>query len=282
MIRIIKSYEECRDFVSGFQGDPEFSAPMLSSEEQIRNNLIRAIEKPEKHCVVGSWRDGRMTGLFALLTLREERYLELLAGLCRDREAYREFFQYLEEHYPGYEADFVFNPADFLLKELLEERGAEFEAEQQKMVSEVPAPEVDTDGVEPYSEKYAEAYFALHSRDVYWTGEKVAAAPERFRIWLAIRDGQVVGYLDVTHCFEENEPYDLFVREEYRRMGYGRRLLAKALEENRPKGMMALVEVDQEAAIGLYESMGFRRAENQDSLTVHWSIPGQGASPGRQ
>ena len=41
MIRPVKTYEECRDFVSCFQGDPHFSEPMLSSEEQLQSNLIR-------------------------------------------------------------------------------------------------------------------------------------------------------------------------------------------------------------------------------------------------
>lgn len=272
MIRIIKSFEECRGFVSGFQGASDFSDPMLSNEEQLQSNLIRAIEKPKKHCVLEIYRKGLMMGLFVFLVIREERYLEMLVGLSRDREAYLETFRYLEQNYPGYNADFVFNPVNFLLKELLESKGARFETEQQKMVSEAPAPEVDTTGVELYSQKYAESYFAIHNRDTYWTGEKVAAAPDRFRIFLAIQDGQVIGYLDVTHCFEENEPYDLFVLKEYRRMGYGRKLLAKALEGNRPKGMMVLTEVDNKAAIDLYESMGFRKAENQNSLTAYWRV----------
>ncbi|MBD5460380.1 MAG: GNAT family N-acetyltransferase [Lachnospiraceae bacterium] len=79
----------------------------------------------------------------------------------------------------------------------------------------------------------------------------------------------MVGYLDVTCCHEENEPYDLWVREEYRRKGYGRKLLAKALEMNKPKGMMLLVEIHNEAAIHLYESMGFEKMDNQNSVAAH-------------
>ena len=53
-------------------------------------------------------------------------------------------------------------------------------------------------------------YCVIHGKDMYWTGEKIAAAPEKFRTFLAINQGRVVGYLDVTHCFEENEPYDIY------------------------------------------------------------------------
>ena len=81
-------------------------------------------------------------------------------------------------------------------------------------------------------------YCVIHGKDMYWTGEKIAAAPEKFRTFLAINQGRVIGYLDVTHCFEENEPYDIYVLPEYRRKGYGRKLLAKALDCNQPRGMM--------------------------------------------
>ena len=109
---------------------------------------------------------------------------------------------------------------------------------------------------------------------MYWTGEKVVQAQDRFRTFLAIHDGKVVGYMDVTYIFEENEPVDLFVLEEYRRMGYGRKLLAKALEMNVPNAMMLLVDIDHDPAIHLYESMGFAKVQGQNNLTAHWTVPG--------
>ncbi len=54
-------------------------------------------------------------------------------------------------------------------------------------------------------------------------------APERFRTILAMHDGKVIGCLDVTIGFEENEIFDVFVLEEYRSMGYARKLLAMAI-----------------------------------------------------
>lgn len=276
MVRRIKSYEECRDYVLGFCGDPRFSDPMLTNEEQLGNNLIKPIEKPEEYCVLGVYREERMIGLFSFLVLGEERYVEMLVGLSRDREAYLETFHYLEERCPGHRADFVCNPGNYLLRELLELKGAAFEPEQQKMVLGVPVPGTDTAGVEPYSEKYAGQYFAIHDKDVYWTGEKVAAAQDRFRTLLAVHGGKVVGYLDVTCCFDVNEPYDLFVLESYRGMGYGRKLLAEALERNKPNGMLLFLDVDNVPVIRLCESLGFRKAENENSITAHWLIPTDG------
>lgn len=272
MIRIIKSYDECRDFASGFQGDPSFSDPMLSDEEQVQCNLINAIDRTDRY-VLGVYQDATMIGLFTFLVLRDEQYIEMLVGLSRNKEAYLEMFHYLKHHFPGYSADFVFNPGNFILKELLELYHADFEPEQQKMVLGTPVLGLDTTGVELLSEKYKEPYCAIHNKDMYWTGEKVAQAQDRFRTLLAIHDGKVVGYMDVTYTFKENEPYDLLVLEEYRRMGYGRKLLAKALEMNQPNGMMLLVDVDNDPAICLYESMGFVKVQGQNNLMAHWTVP---------
>ena len=151
MIQPITSVGECLDFMGTFYEDPQFSDPMLSDKEQFQRNFARAMEKPETHSTWGIFRDGKMIGLFTFLVLPEEKYLEMLVGLCRDREGYREIFEYLEGHYAGYDADFVFNPENYLLKSALQKREAEFEPEQQKMVLEIPVPGEDTSGVEAYT-----------------------------------------------------------------------------------------------------------------------------------
>ena len=272
MIRLIQSYEECREFAAGFQNDPSFSDPMLTNEEQLRSNLLDSIGR-ENRCALGVYQENRMTGLFAFLVLPDEQYLEMLVGLSREKDAYLEVLGHLEQCYPGCNVDFVFNPGNILLKELLEQREAEFWPEQQKLVFTAPVFGLDTTGVELLSPQYTQLYCAMHSKDVYWTGERVAAAQDRFHTFLAIHENRVVGYLDVTSAFDENEPYDLFVLEEYRKMGYGRKLLAKALEWNRPKGMAVLLDVDNAPAIHLYTSMGFVKEQGQNNLTAHWQIP---------
>ena len=272
MIEMIQTIDECWEFVSDFYGDPQFSDPMLTNEEQFQCNLANCIEKPETHLALGVYLDGQMIGLFTFLLIREERYMEMLVGLSRVQSAYEEMFRYLEQYYPDYDVDFVFNPENYILKQMLKVRTAEFEPEQQKMVFVGSALEVDTSGVELYSATYEGGYMAIHNKDTYWTAEKVVTALDRFRVLVAIREGNVVGYLDVTRCFDENEPYDLLVLKEYRGMGYGRKLMSKALELNRPKGMMLMVDVDQIPAIRLFESVGFEKVKNQNNLTAHWNI----------
>ncbi len=207
---------------------------------------------------------------------------------------------FLKETYKGWQADFVYNPGNRLLHSLLADERARFEAEQQKMVlerevsgqishkielgGEIPSQDglqIESEGqipgqggrqIELYSPKYREQYTAIHSRDGYWTADKVIDAPDRFRILLALEQDRVVGYMDVTHKYEENEPYDLFVAEAYRRKGYGRAMLSRAIELNRPKAMMLLVDTDNTAAISLYESLGFVNAVGENNMTAHVSL----------
>lgn len=273
MIRTIYSYDVCQDFVCSFHGDPAFSDSMPDAEDQLQTKLLKALEQPEKKRVLGVFQNDQLIGLFVFLILPDDHYMEMLVGLSRSSAAYEEMMQYLEQNYPSYQADFVWNPRNTLLTAQLKAKNADFDPEQQKMVLGTPVLSADTTGVEPYSPPYAQQYFSIHNKDMYWTGEKVVTAPDRFRTFLAIHNEKVVGYLDVTHCFDENEPYDLFVLKDYRRMGYGRKLLSMAVEQNQPNGMMLLVNVDNTPAIRLYESMGFTTAENGNSITAHWNIP---------
>ncbi len=198
------------------------------------------------------------------------------AAICWMRRASPQIISgalsFLKDNYKGCKADFVYNPANHLLHNLLLAEKTEFEAEQQKMVLKRDVPCQSSHKIQLYSPKYREQYLALHSDDGYWTAEKVIDASDRFRIILALEEDTVVGYMDITHKFEENEPFDLFVKEEYRRRGYGRAILAKAIELNRPKAMMLLVDTDNTAAISLYESLGFDRFVGGNNITAHVSL----------
>ena len=79
-------------------------------------------------------------------------------------------------------------------------------------------------------------------------------------------------YFDVTKNNEENEPFDLLVKADSRRLGWGRKLLAKAIEANQPKGMMLIVDVDNAPAIALYRSMGFSFDPEPVNQLATWNI----------
>lgn len=268
MLKDLHTLTPYLDFIRTCNADPDFRDPMLLTEQQLRRNLLDAPENPNTR-VLGTFEGETLTGVFALLVLEDERYLELLAGLSRSAAAYDELLAHLQSAYPGYQADFVYNPRNRLLQTALEALDAEFEPEQQKLVLRKHAPYVPDARIVPYRPEFRAQYLALHTGDRYWTGERVLAAPEIFRVLLAIEDGAVSGYIDLTHNSTENEPYDLFVCEESRRRGLGRALLSAAVQENRPNGMSLLVDIDNAHAIRLYESQGFARAEGENNITAH-------------
>ncbi|MBQ3757660.1 MAG: GNAT family N-acetyltransferase [Oscillospiraceae bacterium] len=256
MIRKLTSLDAYKAFVDDLNADPAFSDPMLSTDEQIEYNLQRAFEDPCDH-VLGAFENDTMTGLFVFLVLDEDRYVEMLVGLSRSAAAYEEAANWLKARCPGYQIDFVFNPGNRVIRDVLTNLGAVFAEEQKKMLLTEEPPAVDTTGIEPLSDRYLEQYVAVHSTDGYWTGDRVANALDTFRVFLAIDNGTVAGYIDVTKDNEENEPFDLLVLKAYRRRGWGRKLLAAAIEANRPKNMMLIVDVGNAPAIALYASMGF-------------------------
>ncbi len=268
LLQPVKDYEQCKAFVERFYQNDSLMDFRFANLNQIQHNLSGAIEKGSGY---GVYRGEALVGVFGFLMLPEEKYIEMTVGLSDDPEAYEMIFWFLEKNFIGFQIDFVFNPKNAILKTILMRKGAEFETEQMKMVFWGEVPDMDTTGIVPFSSEYTEQYLNIHNTDMYWTGEKVLAAPEKFRTFLAVQDGKVVGYLDVTHCFDENEPYDFMVVEAYRRRGYGRKLLAKALQENSPKQMMLMVAVDNFMSIPLYESMGFVKEENENCLTAHWT-----------
>lgn len=273
MIKTIDDFSEVESFARSFSGDICFSDPMLSDESQFEHNLINSINSPAKYDIFGVYDNSEIIGLFSFLRIAEERYLEMIAGLSREKSAYNEMMDHLTEHYCGYGADFVYNPRNYLLCEILRKNGAEFYPEQCKMRLREPILQHSTLMVIPYSDEFKAGYMALHDdSDRYWTAEKVIAAPERFRILLAIHEGEVVGYIDVTNCFDENEPFDFFVAEPYRRKGFGRALLSRAIELNHPNKMMLLVDTDNVPAISLYKSLGFETDELGGSITAHLTI----------
>jgi ribosomal protein S18 acetylase RimI-like enzyme len=122
-----------------------------------------------------------------------------------------------------------------------------------------------------YSPKYKEQYVNLHLKDTYWTGDKVLTAFDKFRVILAIKDNKVVGYIDITHKYEENEPYDVFVKEEYRNMGIATDMLSYAIELDKNKRIMLLVDISNEKAIRLYEKLGFKKVKG-NNIKAHLEI----------
>lgn len=271
MIRLLSSTDEYIGFAGEINSDPSFSAPVYSSADELRQSLLNAPKQPNK-LVLGCFDGETILGLFVFFVEEDDKYLELLMALSKYPPAYDELLAYLRERYPGWQCDPVYNPGNRLLQGLLEKCSARFDTEQAKMVLAHEPPPVSDSRIEVYDPKYFDGYSAIHLTDLYWTAGKVVTALDRFRVLLAVEGGEVVGYIDVTTDWEENEIFDFFVKENRRRRGLGRALLSKAIGLNRPKGMMLTVNVDNAPALALYESMGFKTVPGQNCIVAHFTL----------
>lgn len=261
MIQEINSFEKYIDFIDDIASDPCYSDPHYTYD---KSNLFNAIQSKNQKPFV-TLKGETVTGIFAWIISPEDQNIEMLTGLSRDRDAYSEMITYIEKQYQNYQLDFVFNPQNMILIDLLKNKNAQIDIEQLKMrwVNDV---KYTTDyQIQLFSSEYETQYLSLHHKDMFWTGEKVLEAKDRFRVVLAIKDHQVIGYLDTTYRRKENEIYDLNVKKKYANKGYETALVAEAIRLNKPNGMMVVLDVDSEE-IKYFETLGFEKLKGQNSL----------------
>jgi GNAT superfamily N-acetyltransferase len=270
-IEKIKNLEPWMDFIQEVNNYPELASPCIGTPYYFERNLLMAVNRPGQ-TVIGVFQDDEPAGLFVFIVSSDDQNVEMKVDVCRSAEAYEAVIEYMQEEYAGCQADFVFNPDNRLLTDLLIRKGAAFDPVQVKMVFSGVCPAIDTEGVEVLSERYHEQYLAMHVRDVYWTGDKVIKA-DKFRVFIGVEEGLVTGYADVSYRLKENEVYSLQVKDPARETEWSRKLLAKALEMNRPNGMMVLVNEEDTSETALFESVGFEKVPGHRYVTVTWMLP---------
>lgn len=268
MVVVIRDEKDILSFVEAIRDDENFGSPMLKTTEQLQNNLLATIREPWG-ILVGTYEQSILTGVFSFAVEEQEKYLQLLSALSKNGQAYDEVFDWLEGHYAGYEMDCAMNPKNFLLREKFVSLNAEFDVEQQKMRLEKLQKYEHSLQIVPCQEKYRDAYCQMHEKDCYWTAEKVLESPELFWVFLAVAGEEVVGYIDVAVNHEENEIYDIYVREEYRNKGYGKALLQEAVKACASEKMMLLAEVDNGQMLRICQTLGFTSVEGENSINAH-------------
>jgi len=262
MLEEITSLDRCEAFINEVCGDTNYVDPHYLYDN---SNLYGAFAKRDQH-VYAYVEDGKINGIFVLLILPTEKYVEMMIGLSKSEHAYRELFEYLEKNYKGYRCDFVINPKNILLKNILTSKNAIFENEQQRMIARQASQKEYSLDIQLYSDKWKRSYVDMHVKETYWTVEKVLSALDRFRVFLAIDKEQLVGYLDVTYAYKQNEPYSLVVLPQYQNQGYEEALLSKAIGLNGLNTMMTLVDVNAKEEIRIYQEAGFETIEGQNSI----------------
>ena len=268
MIEEITSLDEYEAFIKDICSDENYVDPHYLYDN---NNLYGAFEKKDQHVYANIY-NGSIDGIFVLLILSTEKYIEMIIGLSKSEHAYNELFEYLEKNYKGYRCDFVINPKNILLKNILTSKNAIFENEQQRMIARQASKKDYSLDIQLFRDKWKQAYIDMHVKETYWTAEKVLSAFDRFRVFLAINHEQLIGYLDVTYTYKQNEPYSLFVLPEYQNLGYEQALLSKAIQMNGTNTMMTLVDANAKEEIRIYEEAGFETIEGQNSIFVTITI----------
>lgn len=253
MIKEIYSFDLYEEFIQGFSGNAVFADPHFEVDN---GNLYDSLKKDNKKAYIVAEGE-KINGLFVWLILPNENYIEMLIGLSKEETSIREMLAFIENEYKGYQLDFVINPRHNLFCNLLQSKNAKFEDEQQWMAWEKEIDIQYQHKIVLLTQEYEAQYIDKHSKDTYWTAERVIKAKDKFRVFLAIHQEKVVGYIDVTYCYEENEPYAIWVDNEFQGKGYEQALLQAAIEMNKPKKMMVLVDVNNYDEIEMFKSIGF-------------------------
>lgn len=262
MIKEIYSFDLYEGFIREVSGNSVFADPHFEFDN---SNLYNSLEKDNRKAYIVT-EGGQVNGLFVWLILPNEKYIEMLIGLSKEESSIQEMLAHIENQYRGYHLDFVINPQHYLFNNILRSKKAEFEEEQQWMTWEKEIENQYQHKIVLLTQEYEAQYIDIHSKDTYWTAEKVIKAKDKFRVFLAIHEEKVVGYIDVTYCYEKNEPYDIWVDNKFQDKGYEQALLQAAIKMNKPKKMMALVSVNNNAETEMLKSVGFVPAAGTNSV----------------
>jgi len=109
--------------------------------------------------------------------------------------------------------------------------------------------------------------------------------------WVAILDGQLVGYVVTQWVLDEIHILNVAVAPNTQRQGVGSKLLRHVIAEGQQHAMRDMfleVRIGNSGAITLYERFGFKMltvrkkyyTDGEDALVMHCSVPERASVPG--
>lgn len=120
--------------------------------------------------------------------------------------------------------------------------------------------------------------FDLPEQDVDWYSADSLQDPER-GYYVGLLNGVVIGKLDIFYSEERVLIVGFGVLPEYRGRGYGRQILARTLQELTARGEKRVeleVVTENQSALSLYKSVGFKETNSYDYYSYH-VLPGKQA-----
>ena len=113
----------------------------------------------------------------------------------------------------------------------------------------------------PVMKRITASAFDLSEDDVDWYTERIMKDSPKRRFFLGVIGETVIGKIDVVFDEQEAFIYGFAVASEYQGRGYGRTILAHTVQDILAQGQRRValeVETQNERALGLYQSCGFR------------------------
>ena len=251
---------EIADYILQQQNKPgSFCHLCPQDRDGIIKELDRLFAKPDPRVLLMRDDSGTLQGVFNLLVIPEERYIETDWGFVNSPSVYDDLIAYLHDTYHGYHLDAVVTKSNQTMFEAYRKNGLVYQEEQILMDLKEYTPKPVKANIIRYSPEYEASYRAIHDDEgLYWTAERMLKALDEYDVSIAVENGEAVGYIEMTTLDDENEPIQILVKPEYRGKGYGRALLQTAIENNFPRKMVLEVDADNTTALNLYLSLGFR------------------------
>ena len=263
---------EIADYILQMQNEPgSFCHLCPTDKDGIIKELERLFAKSDPRVLVIRDDFGVLQGVFNLFIIPEEHYIETDWGFVTTPSVYDDLISHLHNTYPGYHLDAVVTKSNQTMFDAYRKNGLVYQEEQILMDLKAYTPKPVNANIIRYSPEYEVSFRAIHDDEgLYWTAERMLKALDEHDVFIAVENGEAVGYIEMTACDDENVPIQILVKPECRGKGYGRALMQTAIENNFPRKMVLDVDADNTVSLNLYLSLGFqeRLREYLGSMTV--------------
>ena len=242
-----------------------------TDKDGINKELDRLFTKPDPRVLVIRDGLGMLQGVFNLFIIPKEQYIEADWGFVTTPSVYDDLFSYLHDAYSGYHLDAVVTKSNQTMFAAYRKNGLVYQEEQILMDLKEYTPKPVKANIIRFSPEYEVSFRAIHDDEgLYWTAERMLKALDEHYVFIAVENGEAVGYIEMTACDDENVPIQILVKPECRGKGYGRALMQTAIENNFPRKMVLDVDADNTVSLNLYLSLGFqeRLREYLGSMTL--------------
>lgn len=285
MIRVAETHEleEVAKYAFKLNKIKEFKCKAFPTDyEKILAQFTRMDNHPYDKLLIST--DGiNLSGVLALTIEPEASYLEATGGVfaANNYKAIAiEFFNYIKEAYRGYQFDAAYPIENKQAINFMETIGAkllDYDYEMKTNKDKYKYKKIsETYEIIELSENYYQNFVNVHDKycpNVYWTGNRLLDALDKFDIFIALEKEEVVGSIVISKFNKEfREIYLMAVAEDKRYKGYEIALVNKAVDNafiNGAKEIIVMVASDNIDEINLFMKLGFEKSDTCLTYTIN-------------